>query len=516
MTIGITWPRRARGSKRNPTQRQTARPGSPGRAARVAIALAALATSALAGPALAGAATFRAFSGTSPWNVPAAEKGTITSGNPYSGQFTSYDSTLVLGGGPAGSSSHDADYAKPIYYAKAGDPTTRVSLTTDWSPNGDIGWDGGPIPVPAGCTPAPGSDGHLTIVSADRTKAWDFWRATSCTASGITAGVVTQWNLLGPGYSSDRTNNSARGSGTPVLSTTLRADESATGIDHALGITVPRVGSTYIYPVATHADGSLGADGIKYGMLFVLRADYPVPANASTGVRNLIAALKTYGAYVVDQGASFEIDTQGDWGGRADEWRTAGISRKSLALSPSDMRYVSLGTPAPQPAPAPVPEPAPTPAPEPAPTPAPEPAPTPAPEPAPVPAPEPAPAPAPEPAPIPAPAPDPVPVTEPAPAPAPVGCRGSKRRCRSAVAVSTSSVKGGSRVRLHGRLRFRTSRRGRALVQIRRHGRWTIVRSARIHGRRFTTRVRVRHGRVVRVTVPGVGTSRAVVLGTRS
>ena len=43
-------------------------------------------------------------------------------------------------------------------------------------------------------------------------------------------------------------------------------------------------------------------------MLFVLRADYPVPAGASIGVRNIIQALKTYGAYIVDQGSSFELD----------------------------------------------------------------------------------------------------------------------------------------------------------------------------------------------------------------
>jgi len=32
-------------------------------------------------------------------------------------------------------------------------------------------------------------------------------------------------------------------------------------------------------------------------MLFVLRGDFPVPDGASIGVRNVIAALKTYGAY---------------------------------------------------------------------------------------------------------------------------------------------------------------------------------------------------------------------------
>ena len=81
----------------------------------------------------------------------------------------------------------------------------------------------------------------MTIVSADRTKAWEFWRCTSVSASGITTAVIVQWNLTGPGYSAFRGENTARGSGTPLISTSLTADEVLSGINHALGITVPRV-----------------------------------------------------------------------------------------------------------------------------------------------------------------------------------------------------------------------------------------------------------------------------------
>ena len=195
---------------------------------------------------------FRAFSATSPWNVPAAQKGTITSGNPYASQFTSYSSELQISGTP-----DNPDYSSPVFFASPGDPTTtRVSLTTDWSPTRDLAWDRGPIPIPAGAYPAPGSDGHMTIVSADRTKAWEFWRCTSVSAAGLTTAVIVQWNLTGPGYSAFRGENTARGSGTPLISTSLTAEEALNGVNHALGITVPRVTSDYVYPVATHSDGS--------------------------------------------------------------------------------------------------------------------------------------------------------------------------------------------------------------------------------------------------------------------
>ena len=120
-----------------------------------------------------------------------------------------------------------------------------MTLTTDWSPRGDLRWDGGPIPLPAGVQPAAGSDGHLAIVSADRRTAWELWRCTSIDASGITAAVIAQWDLTGMGYSISPPENAARGSGTPIVATTLRADEALEGIGHALG----RHGAARIEPL---------------------------------------------------------------------------------------------------------------------------------------------------------------------------------------------------------------------------------------------------------------------------
>jgi len=364
-----SWTDRGRRNTHRPwAVHQLHRSGARVRGWMLAVAL--LAPAALfAAPA--SAAPFRAFSVTSPWNVPAAAKGAVDPGNPYAGQFTSYSSELAISGIPPSST-----YAKPIYFAAAGDPARTGKDVNGW-PKGDIRYDGGPIPVPAGMKAAPGSDGHLTIVSADRRKAWDMWRCkqsngspcdeANVLANGYRAEVIVQWDLTGSGVPGDSNDNtSARGSGTPILPTTIRADEALGGIDHAIGVTVPRVSSSYIYPVATHSDGSLGSTGVEYGMLFVLRADYPVPANASVGVRNVITALKTYGAYVVDQGASFELDADST---RPDLWSQAGLTESSLSITPGDMRYVRLGaTPAPAPAPSPVPAPAPAPAPVPAPT----------------------------------------------------------------------------------------------------------------------------------------------------
>ena len=242
---------------------------SKSRTLKLLIVAAILGGSLAAGAAPAGAAVWRPFSATSPWNIPAAQKGSITSSNPYGSQFTSYTSSLELSG-----VAPDNQWAKPIFFAKAGDPEYRWTDTNGW-PKGDIRYGGEPIPMPAGAKQATGSDGHLTIVTADRRYAYDMWRANVSTRS---AEAIVRFDLAGSGVPGVQTSNtSARGSGTPIIPTTIRAEEAVSGIEHALGLTVPRVASSYIWP-ATHSDGSSGS--IKYGMLFVLRADFPVPANA--------------------------------------------------------------------------------------------------------------------------------------------------------------------------------------------------------------------------------------------
>jgi hypothetical protein len=314
-----------------------------GRALRCALVfmLAGLAATIVIAVVAAGQAwaIFRAFSPTSPWNHTAVP---TASGNPYAGQFTDHPGRPIrLSGTP-----DNVTYAAPIFFAQPGDPTASVVVTQrDWLPEGSTEWDGRPIPVPIGVQPAQGADGHLTIVSADRRTAWDFLGCTQAGPLGYVGRVIVQWNLNGPGYSTDDDETSARGSGAPLISSSLRAEEALNGFRHALGFTVPRVSSDYAWP-ATHSDGEQGANAIQYGMRFVLRPDYPVAADATVGVVNVIYGLKTFGAYLVDQGADFEMDADFT---KPELWQLAGLSSKTLDIQPSDLRPAELGTPPPIP-----------------------------------------------------------------------------------------------------------------------------------------------------------------------
>ena len=115
---------------------------------------------------------WRAFPKDSIWNRPASEKGTLVP-NPFpDSEWLTYGDGLLVGGGPCGSSSHDYEYRKPVYFADADDPVTTIvnGTISGWEPRGDLRWDGRPIPIPDGAEPAEGTDGHLTIVSADRKR----------------------------------------------------------------------------------------------------------------------------------------------------------------------------------------------------------------------------------------------------------------------------------------------------------------------------------------------------------
>ena len=91
---------------------------------------------------------------------------------------------------------------------------TRAAPWTSATPTGRFGnveYHGECVPVPAGTAAAAGTDGHLMIVSADRTRAWAFWRCkmgsdsgAPCNEANVLAGRLRAanmavWDLTGDG-----------------------------------------------------------------------------------------------------------------------------------------------------------------------------------------------------------------------------------------------------------------------------------------------------------------------------
>jgi hypothetical protein len=322
---------------------------------------------------------WRPFSPTSRWNRKASEiaspPGSQTGIQTGPGAWIGAGQAgLALGGCPPGYGSdcmQDRPFNKPICFGES-DQSTAKSTTgaaQAWV-IGNIAYAGQKIPLASPCGAATGSDGHLAVTNPARTVAYEWWR---CVTLGIwcgpmfgygtgNGGVVARWDLAGSGVANAQNpsapaccpNRSARGSGTPLISTTIRGEEAVNGIEHVVGCTITAPGSDvsnrYLYPPAVNTDGVLTSGGSRYGELYTLRSNFLAdhPSNPtrgrpwSRGELNIINALMTYGCYLVDRHGGFELDTDAAHWTEAD-WAAADVTKASLnSIQPSDMQYRAI------------------------------------------------------------------------------------------------------------------------------------------------------------------------------
>ena len=257
------------------------------------------------------AASSRLFSSDSPWNRPARRYGMpvrvpqswIHDFNGETGQPLSIDQSWEQGRAVFQARRSDPKAAtfrlagrsqcfhEPCATYQPEDPDQVVRRQGSSSPDR--------IPIPAGvrCPGLPARDDDhdrsLVVISADRKTAWEFWHCTHVATPSepwYTAAVATRWNVdpngEGPasrGYQDQQLTGdgspSARGSGVPLVITTITPLEAVHGIHHALGLSVNAVGKRWVNPPASHSDGCRGCSHLRYGMLFVLRPDFEVPAH---------------------------------------------------------------------------------------------------------------------------------------------------------------------------------------------------------------------------------------------
>jgi hypothetical protein len=180
--------------------------------------------------------------------------------------------------------------------------------------------DPGPYPIPAGVPieGGPQSDGdrHVLVVEDGTCKLYEMFAAYP-DGSGWSAGSGAAWDL-GSNALRPAGWTSADAAGLPMLPGLVRYDEVASGhIDHAIRITVNRTHNSYVWP-ARHKAGSSDTNAPPMGTWFRLKADYDIsgfPAEAQV----ILQALKTHGAIVADNGASWFISGAPDerWNNQA-------------------------------------------------------------------------------------------------------------------------------------------------------------------------------------------------------
>lgn len=180
--------------------------------------------------------------------------------------------------------------------------------------------------IPADVDPDPRYDGWFTIFDTSNSVAYDLWRARRESDGSISYHFMREWDLNGPGYGAPQAV-SARGSGLPLFAGLIGPDELEAGlIEHALAISLPGPASSFFVQPASSTDGNGSEQSIPEGARIRLKADVELPRPLDPRTKKpikltaqqqryadaIVAALRTYGAIVVDRAAVPTLYAQRD------------------------------------------------------------------------------------------------------------------------------------------------------------------------------------------------------------
>jgi len=180
--------------------------------------------------------------------------------------------------------------------------------------------------IPSDVDPDPRYDGWFTVFDISKPIAYDLWRARREDDGTISYNFMRQWDLDGSGFQAPQ-QVSARGSGLPLFAGLIRPKELQAGlINHALAISVPGPAQGVFVQPASSTDGNGRLTSLPEGARIRLKANVQVsrPTDPKTGkpIRMtpqqqrmsdaIVAALRTYGAIVVDRAAVPTLYAQRD------------------------------------------------------------------------------------------------------------------------------------------------------------------------------------------------------------
>ena len=235
----------------------------------------------------------RPFSDTSAWNVPIPRDPVLA---PNSRAIASYLS------GARGSIAADLyEFGVPVYDADASTPRYNVECTKPWGP---CGLEDGPVPIPDGARPAPGSDAHMAVVDESSGRVYEFWQARH--SQGKWSASFGAWSRL-DGSGHPGSTGDSRDAQVSLLAGTVRAREIESGvIDHALVFSSDNVSSKVQYPATKSSQRSSRSDALTMGQRIQLDPSIDVDSlpGITRGEKAVAVALQRYGAYVIDGGGA--------------------------------------------------------------------------------------------------------------------------------------------------------------------------------------------------------------------
>ena len=202
------------------------------------------------------------------------------------------------------------DWAHPYYFNHSTDPLYTVHCTRYACPT----MEGQQVRIPTHARPAGGGDAHMTIFDQSTNYEWDFWK--SSVPSGSTLNVAGGGKMPVSGDGTASAGNGANAANTGLFWGTIRPEELAGVIPHALSLVVYCT-SGYVYPASGNARqcssvGQSNTNAPPDGQLFKLAytdaeiAALPIPA----WKKAIVTALAHYGGYVQDTGGAGGIGIQ--------------------------------------------------------------------------------------------------------------------------------------------------------------------------------------------------------------
>lgn len=180
-------------------------------------------------------------------------------------------------------------------------------------------------------------DRHILVVEQGSCRLWESyfsyridgqWHAWSTAA----------WELGSPALR-PASWTSGDAAGLPILPLLARVDEAQAGlIQHAFRVTLrdSLLDNTYAWP-ARHRAGGATSQGIPFGSLLRLKADFVIPAGWSAQARTVALAMQQYGLYVADIGSDLYVQ-----GEPSAQWDPA-LWDELQSLQASDFEFVDLG-----------------------------------------------------------------------------------------------------------------------------------------------------------------------------
>lgn len=188
-------------------------------------------------------------------------------------------------------------------------PRYRVTFTEKWGSNPFGSYT---VPIPKGTEIPPGSDGQIAILDPKTGQAFGIWQAKynrkTNTWSGSWGGM-TPINGNGIDTSGSTTATGiARYAGVITTAEFSAAVAANTGINHALAVSSNIAGPGFVGPAIKSDGTNLAGVAVPMPEGYRIQLDPSIDVDAIPGItpaeKVIAKTLQTYGAYVVDQGAT--------------------------------------------------------------------------------------------------------------------------------------------------------------------------------------------------------------------